>query len=90
VLRECLEIRRHALPDDHWQIAATESLLGECLTSSQQYEEAEMLLLDALATLETECGPADERTLEALRRIVALYEAWGEPERAARYRARLD
>ncbi len=90
VLRECLDIQRHALPDDDWEIAATESLLGECLTSSEQYEEAEMLLLDALATLETECGAADERTLEALRRIVALYEAWGEPERAARYRTRLD
>ena len=90
VLRECLEIRRQTPTEDDWQIAATESLLGECLTSSEQYEEAEMLLLDALATLETECGPADERTLEALRRIIALYESWGRPERAARYRTRLD
>ncbi|MCH8913150.1 MAG: tetratricopeptide repeat protein [Planctomycetes bacterium] len=90
ILRECLEIRRQALPEDDWRIATTESLLGECLTSSEQYEEAEILLLDALAKLETECGAADERTLEALRRIIALYESWGQPERAARYRTRLD
>jgi len=90
ILRECLEIRRQALPEDDWRIATTESLLGECLTSSEQYEEAEILLLDALAKLETECGAADERTLEALRRLIALYESWGQPERAARYRTRLD
>ena len=86
ILRECLEIRRQALPEDDWRIATTESLLGECLTSSEQYEEAEILLLDALAKLETECGAADERTLEALRRIIALYESWGRPDRAAFYR----
>ncbi len=86
VLRECLEIQKQALSEDDWRIASTESLLGECLTSSEQYEEAEILLLDALAKLETECGAADERTLEALRRLIALYESWGRPDRAALYR----
>ncbi|MBU0639346.1 MAG: serine/threonine-protein kinase [Planctomycetes bacterium] len=89
LLRECLEIRRKQLPAGHWQIASTESMLGRCLVAAEEYEEAETLLLGSHPVIETERGENDPLTHESLRRIVALYEGWNRPDRAAEYRALL-
>ena len=62
-------------------------MLGACLTAEGRYAEAEALLLRAHAGLESSRGRDHERTVEARQRLVALYEAWGRPDRAARWRA---
>ncbi len=87
VLRESLALRRKSLPPGHWHISSSESALGACLTAEGRYAEAESLLLRAEAGLESARGPDHERTVEARQRLVALYEAWGRPDRAARWRA---
>ena len=89
LLRECLELRIETLPPDHWQIAQTQSALGESLAQLERYREAELLLLESWKLLEEDLGQADNRAQETLRRIVELYEAWGKPEQAARYRVLL-
>jgi tetratricopeptide (TPR) repeat protein len=86
ILRESLALRRKSLPDGHWQISSSESALGACLTAEGRHAEAEALLLRAETALESSRGPQHERTVEARRRLVALYEAWGRPDRAARWR----
>jgi serine/threonine-protein kinase len=86
LLRESLELRRRALPPGHWLISSSESALGACLTAERRYREAETLLLRAQASLESSRGHDHERTVEARRRLVALYKAWGQPGRASAYR----
>jgi len=90
LLREALGIRQQAMPAGHWLIANTSSALGACLTTLQRFEEAEPLLLDGYAALQAQRGPRDQRTRQTLDRLIALYEAWGKPERAAEYRALRD
>jgi tetratricopeptide (TPR) repeat protein len=85
-LRESLELRRRALPPGHWLIASSESGLGACLAAERRYREAEALLLQAHAGLLASRGHDHERTVETRQRLVALYEAWGRPDRAAPWR----
>jgi tetratricopeptide (TPR) repeat protein len=86
LLRESLELRRAALPPGHWLLASSESVLGACLTALRRYPEAEALLLHAQEALLGSLGPGHERTLEARRRLVGLYEAWGRPRLADPFR----
>ena len=89
LLRECLAIRRHALSPDHWLVAETESLLGDCLARQGLYAEAEPLLLESLAAIAAS-GPSQPlRTVQALERIVDLYDRWGKPAEAQRWRQEL-
>jgi len=87
--REALAIFRKALPGGHAYIAEAESVLGGCLTLSQRYGEAEPLLLGSYPVLKAKTGERSPETRKALERIVRLYEARGQPARAAGYRAEL-
>jgi serine/threonine protein kinase/tetratricopeptide (TPR) repeat protein len=89
LLRDALEIRRKSLPSTHWQIGYTEALLGSCLKGERRFDEAEPLLLAGYETLRTKRGDGREETLSAVSGLVALYAAWGKPEIAAAWRAKL-
>jgi serine/threonine-protein kinase len=88
-LREALEIRTRLLPGGNQLIAASEGALGECLTTQKRYAEAEPLLQRGYATMKGVQGERGPLTLEAVRRLAALYQAWGKPAEAARYQAAL-
>ena len=60
--------------------------LAEILRAQERYAEAEQILLDVYQRLETKRGSAHKYTQEAGRDLIKLYEAWGRPEEAARYR----
>jgi len=85
-LRESLELRRRSLPGGHWLIASAESSLGSCLTAERRFREAEPLLLHGFEGLKAARGEGHELTVDARRRLVALYEVWGRPDRAAAWR----
>ncbi len=85
--RKCVEVRRRSLPEGHWQIAEAQSLLGACFGAQRKFERAEELLLQSLDVLRESRGPSDEHTRTAMRRLGELYEAWGRPQEAAKYRA---
>jgi tetratricopeptide (TPR) repeat protein len=89
LLRDALGIRRKSLPSAHWRIAYTETLLGSCLTGERRFDEAEPLLLAGYETLRTKRGDEREETLSAASGLEALYAAWGKPEKAAAWRAKL-
>jgi tetratricopeptide (TPR) repeat protein len=87
-LREGLEVFRATLPKGDWGAADTASLLGECLTRLGRYAEAEALLTESFeAFCKTPTAPP-ERVVESWERLVQLYEAWGKPDEAAKWRAR--
>ena len=89
LLREALEIRRKVLPKGHWATANTESLLGGCLTKLGRYDEAEPFILNSYPTIASAPGVPPARVRRALERNIALYEAWGKPEKASEWRVKL-
>jgi eukaryotic-like serine/threonine-protein kinase len=86
LLREALTIRKKLLPSENVLIPFTESALGECLTAEKRYAEAEPLLIHGYNGLKSKLDGGDRRAIEARQRLVKLYEAWGKPNQAARYR----
>jgi tetratricopeptide (TPR) repeat protein len=92
-LRECLRIRQKIQPDD-WTTAETESLLGEALLEQKKFAEAEPMLLRGYEGMQLHADsipPQDKpRLIKALERLVKLYEAWGNTEKATRWRKELE
>lgn len=86
LLQQGWEIRQKSLPKDHWTTAEAEGLLGACLTTQGRFQEAESHLTASYAALKSKRGESAPPTLESLARLIALYEAWGNPEKAADYR----
>ncbi len=92
VLRECLAIRENREPDA-WTTFNTRALLGGALLGRKQYADAEQLLLqgyEGMKQRESEIPPAARvRLVEALERIVQLYEATGKKGKAEEWHPRL-
>ena len=91
LVRESLETGARVLGADHWRVAESRSLLGEALAGLERYEEAEADLLESYAALDVALPPARRarRLPAAAERLVKLYEAWGKPEMADEWRAKL-
>ena len=86
LIRQALEVRKRAYPAGHWRIGEAKGLLGESLTALGRYEEAEGLLLDADRILKDGSGWEGREASATHQRLVVLYEARGQPEKAATYR----
>ncbi len=94
VLRDCLAVRRAKQPgtaDVFW----TQSLLGAALLGQQKYADAEPLLLQAYEGLSQSAKSPEQRhhglatpghLATARERLVQLYDAWGQPAEAAKWR----
>jgi tetratricopeptide (TPR) repeat protein len=79
-----------AMPGDYraaW--LASDAALGECYASSGRYEQAEALLLGAIERARRQSN-STAVLRGSIERIVDLYQRWGRPELAARWRAELD
>lgn len=83
LFREAMRINEVALGEAHWVTSYFRSGLGACLTALGRYAEAEPLLLEAHAVLRRERGDGNTYTRTVRDRLLALYEAWGRPGRAA-------
>jgi hypothetical protein len=93
ILREGLAILQKKRPGA-WTTFHAQSLLGDALLGQGKYAEAEPLLLrgyEGLKAREGQIPPlySRHRVAEAARRIVRLYEAWGQAEKAAEWRTKL-
>ena len=94
VLRECLAIRENTQPDE-WTTYSTKSLLGGCLLAQKKFAKAEPLLLagyEGLNQREAKLpqNAKNRRLLESLERLVQLYEATGDDDKAAEWRTKLE
>lgn len=88
-LRESLALRRATFGADHWLAASGESVLGEHLTRARRFAEAEALLLGAERRLAEVRGEEAPQTVDARKRLVALYQAWRRPDAARNWEARI-
>ncbi len=84
-LREAMEKFR-AAPNRTGQLASAAGILGECLTLLKRYDESERVLIEGHAGFESDCCKPSPEWMEARQRLVKLYEAWGKPDQAARFR----
>jgi serine/threonine protein kinase/tetratricopeptide (TPR) repeat protein len=88
LLRESWEIRKKMSPG-HWLTLNNESLIGECLSEQKKYLEAEPLLKESYERLKALLGDKHRKTIEALQRLVKLYQQTNQAELAAQYSAQL-
>jgi serine/threonine protein kinase/Tfp pilus assembly protein PilF len=87
LIRPVLEARRRVLPEGDSRIALAESLLGGALFALGRNAEAEPLLLHAHDILRRTPGRVGREAKTTAARLVALYDAWGRPEKAAPFRS---
>jgi serine/threonine protein kinase/tetratricopeptide (TPR) repeat protein len=93
ILRDCVAILQKKQPES-WVLFRAESLLGAALLTQKKYAEAEPLLIEGYDGLTARVGQiprplAGHRVAEACQRIVRLYDAWGQPEKAGLWRTKL-
>ena len=89
MLVECLHIRRDQLPRDDWRTALAENTLGRCLTLQGRHAEGEPYLTRSCPLIVASPAASIQHKREAIENTIALYEAWGRPERAMAYRQQL-
>jgi tetratricopeptide (TPR) repeat protein len=90
LLREYLAIREKQAPDA-WQTFETKAQLGGVLLAQKKYADAEPLLLAGYEGLRQRVHQiprqAQDQALKHVPGLLAkLYEAWGKPDEAARWR----
>jgi tetratricopeptide (TPR) repeat protein len=75
-----------ALAPGHWRMASAEAVEGAALAGLGRYGEAEKLLLASYGVLHEEKGAAHVYVVNSSRWLAKLYQAIGQPAKAARYR----
>ena len=86
---EAVTARRAILPDDHPELASALNLLGRILVQAGQYDRAEPLLRESYSQFAETLGASHVDTVGSLQDIVDLYDAWGMPDKATKWRAKL-
>ncbi len=84
LLRKALGVRVGGLPAGHPAIAETHGVLGDLLIQLGRLEEAEQLLVESYEALAA--SQRGSRVDAARERLAVLYEAKGQPDRAAEVR----
>ena len=91
ILRESVETGMNVLGAEHWRVAEARSLLGESVAGQKRFDEAEPLLLEGYTGLESSLpgGRRADKLPLAIERLITLYDAWGKPDKAGEWRAKL-
>ena len=91
-LRECLAIRENAQPND-WSTFNTKSMLGGSLLGQKKYADSEPLLIagyEGMRQREADIPAQGKiRLTEAIQRLVDLYDATDQKDKATAWRAKL-
>lgn len=83
--RLALDVYEETLPAGHTRIAAAKIRLGSSLAAAGRFEEAEALMLENYESLAA-ASPDSIAERRAAFWMARLYDAWGKPQEAARYR----
>lgn len=85
LVREALSIAHRSRLADPMTIAQLQSILGECLVRSENYEEAESLLIASFPVIRSGFHYKTRPTRKAIKRLIELYRAWNKPHMAREY-----
>jgi serine/threonine-protein kinase len=86
LLREALALASERLLPGHVTRAEASAALGVAFLAQGRHAEAEPLLVAAHEGFQASRGSGHPSTMSARQRLVQLYESWGRPSDAARYR----
>ena len=89
LLKQGLEMAQRRFQKAHPLSAMLHVNYGKLLRKSKRYGEAEDQLMEGYRVYKAALGDAHIKTRYALSQLVSLYEAWGKPDKAAEWRARL-
>jgi serine/threonine protein kinase len=84
-----LDLARQVFEPDDWRLDLTEGTVGRCLRGLRKFDEAEPHLLAAWQRLRDRYGAKHAQSVEKLKDVIDLYEAWERPDKVAEYRALL-
>ena len=89
--REALEVYRQVLGDEHPYTLTSINTMGWLLQAQGKLDEAEPLLLEGYTILESSLPGARraQKLPPAIERLIKLYDAWGKPDKADEWRAKL-
>jgi tetratricopeptide (TPR) repeat protein len=80
-----VDLLTEAFGADNTRVAVAQGLEGACLLATSQFEASEASLLASLEILDSSPANLSIRR-QTLRRIIKLYDSWGRPAEATRYR----
>jgi len=86
---ETSEAQHRRLGRNHPSTLKTMNNLAVLYREQARYGDAEKLLLEALEGRRLKLGDTHPHTLESMNNLIELYEAWGKPEKANEWRAKL-
>jgi serine/threonine protein kinase/Flp pilus assembly protein TadD len=90
LLAPAVEAARRGLPREHVLTGGLALYRGSAMVALGRYAEAEVELLEAHDILSAAFGADQDRTQKAVRALVELYAAWGKPDRAEEWRAKIE
>ena len=82
-------LRRQVLGEQHPHTLESMNGLAVLYKEQTRYDVAEPLLLEAVKGRRLKLGEKHPHTQESLNNLIELYEAWGKPEKAEEWRAKL-
>jgi tetratricopeptide (TPR) repeat protein len=89
---EAEKLQREAIaraPEDDREVLIYRARLARWIALQQRFEEAEKQLQDVVPELQRTFGPNASNTAEAISILADVYDAWGKPDQAAEWRAKL-
>jgi len=86
MLAECREALKAPLWGGDWLAAEVASRHGDYLRRQGRFAEAEPIVIAAVDDIRKAVGVPDWSEAAARERVAELYEAWGRPGDAARWR----
>jgi len=86
--RQVVRVNQEKLGAGNPQTKEAERALAQVLAEEHKWQEAESLLLDYATSLEQQAG-AERKAKIATQQLVDFYTAWGKPDKAAEWRAKL-
>ena len=89
LLVNALQSRQFVLGDEHPDTLESKNDIAVLYRDQSRYQEAEKLLLEAIEGRRLKLSDTHPHTLESWNNLINLYEAWGKPEKAKEWRAKL-
>jgi serine/threonine-protein kinase len=89
LFQDALDLYAEVLPADHLNTAVARVRWGRALVEQQRYREAEPHLLDGYRILNKQTRPPAAWLTSARENLARVYDATGQPEKGARFRAEL-
>jgi len=88
---ETWQLRNTVLGEDHEQTLATMGNIAELFAVQNRQEDAELQFLNTLELYASnpDLGLTHNRGQRTIRALVAMYEAWGKPDKTAEWRNKL-